>query len=118
VEKEWDTFKAERAAGIQDIQDLRQRVADEEERKKSERDSGDAEKDNATESAHDGDAERAASKDEDSTTNTARDTGVAAVENVKSPEDVNMEVDEDPGKDDSAKPEAVVRADDEEAVEY
>ena len=37
AEKEWEAFKAERAAGIEEISRLRQRVAEEQSRKKSER---------------------------------------------------------------------------------
>lgn len=35
AEKEWEAFRAERTAGVDEIQQLRQRVIDEEERKKS-----------------------------------------------------------------------------------
>ncbi|EKM53537.1 uncharacterized protein PHACADRAFT_259966 [Phanerochaete carnosa HHB-10118-sp] len=42
AEREWESFKTERTTGIEDISTLRQRVAEEEERKKSERkESGD-----------------------------------------------------------------------------
>lgn len=37
AEKEWETFKSERAAGVEEISRLRQRAAEEEERKKQER---------------------------------------------------------------------------------
>ncbi|KAI9063961.1 hypothetical protein FKP32DRAFT_1591996 [Trametes sanguinea] len=40
AEKEWEAFKAERTAGIEEINKLRQRVADEENRQKSERPAG------------------------------------------------------------------------------
>ncbi|KAI0363395.1 hypothetical protein BV20DRAFT_975747 [Pilatotrama ljubarskyi] len=41
AEKEWEAFKAERAAGIEEIKRLRQRVAEEENRRKVERPEGD-----------------------------------------------------------------------------
>lgn len=37
AEKEWEEFKAERTAGVEEIGHLRERVAEEEERKKTER---------------------------------------------------------------------------------
>lgn len=37
AEKQWETFKAERTTGVEDISQLRQRVAQEEDRKKGER---------------------------------------------------------------------------------
>jgi hypothetical protein len=49
--KEWETFKDERAAGVEEIKDLRQRVAEEQERRKAERESRgeiDADKEMAT----------------------------------------------------------------------
>ncbi|PSS05534.1 hypothetical protein PHLCEN_2v3736 [Hermanssonia centrifuga] len=48
AEKEWETFRAERTTSVEDISGLRQRVAEEEERKKSERsevNGGEAEQD-------------------------------------------------------------------------
>ncbi len=48
AEKEWETFRAERTTSVEDISRLRQRVAEEEERKKSERsevNGGEAEQD-------------------------------------------------------------------------
>ncbi|KAI0359371.1 hypothetical protein OH77DRAFT_1395535 [Trametes cingulata] len=41
AEKEWEVFKAERAAGVEEINRLRQRVAEEEKRKKTEKPEGD-----------------------------------------------------------------------------
>ncbi|KAI0764290.1 hypothetical protein BD413DRAFT_190870 [Trametes elegans] len=40
AEKEWEAFKAERAAGIEEINGLRKRVAEEEDRRKAERPEG------------------------------------------------------------------------------
>ncbi|CDO72680.1 hypothetical protein BN946_scf184985.g100 [Trametes cinnabarina] len=40
AEKEWEAFKAERAAGVEEINQLRQRVAEEENRHKTERSQG------------------------------------------------------------------------------
>lgn len=37
AEKEWDAFKTERTLGVEEISQLRQRVAEEQERKKAER---------------------------------------------------------------------------------
>jgi hypothetical protein len=37
AEKEWDAFKIERTLGVEEINQLRQRVAEEQERKKAER---------------------------------------------------------------------------------
>ncbi|TDL22971.1 hypothetical protein BD410DRAFT_787780 [Rickenella mellea] len=45
ADKEWEAFKVERQAGIEDISSLRQKVADEEERKRQEREAVQAAKD-------------------------------------------------------------------------
>lgn len=41
AEAEWEAFKTERAAGVEEINQLRQRVAEEESRKKTDRPEGD-----------------------------------------------------------------------------
>ncbi|EIN06644.1 hypothetical protein PUNSTDRAFT_121786 [Punctularia strigosozonata HHB-11173 SS5] len=118
VEKEWATFKQERATGIEEIRQLRQRVAEEEARRKEERASGDADKDEVHDEKPEGDAEKAPSKEEEMSATDVHPENSDSADKTKTPEDGTMDVDDEAGKDENAKPEAVVRADDEEAVEY
>lgn len=106
AEKEWDTFKEERAKGVEEIKDLRQRVAEEQERRKAERESRrDSEND-----------KEMAAADDSPTVEKSRD-GMDV-------DDVPVEAaTKDDGKDAVAEPDAkdesaAMRADDDDAVEY
>jgi hypothetical protein len=110
VDKEWSAFCTERSAGIEEIKQLRQRVVEADERRKS---------------------ERAAEKDAEPPVELADDGAIETKPGAREPEqDVEMQVDaEDVGKevkDDSEgtldpdrKDEPVpIQADDDDAVEY
>jgi hypothetical protein len=106
-EKEWEMFKDERAAGVEEIKGLRQRVAEEQERRKAERESrGEAEPDKEMAPVNDSPtAEK--SKDRMDVDDTPAETAAA----------------KDESKDATAEPDAkdepaAMLADDDDAVEY
>ncbi|KAI0666955.1 hypothetical protein C8Q78DRAFT_1055715 [Trametes maxima] len=89
TEKEWEDFKSERAAGVEDINKLRQRVAEEESRRKAERPQAD---DNAPKAASAGPEEDAKMVIE------SGDKPVPSIDPAQSPEtlsaEAKMEVDD------------------------
>jgi len=106
AEKEWETFKNERAAGVQEIKELRQRVAEEQERRKTERERrGELEADKEMAAVNDSPTvEKSKDRmdvDDVSAEAAAKDDGKDAVA-------------EPDGKDESS----VMHADDDDAVEY
>ncbi|KAJ8074423.1 hypothetical protein PM082_015324 [Marasmius tenuissimus] len=102
AEKEWESFREERTTGITEIQQLRQRVVDEETRKK----------------------QAAGGEDADMDTSESVDRGAAGDYKSHRPEGESMDVDDglekskEKGKEESAPPAAQMQADDDDAVEY
>ncbi|PPQ97712.1 hypothetical protein CVT26_001902 [Gymnopilus dilepis] len=120
AEKEWELFREERAAGIEEIKQLRQRVAEEEARRKSEKSQEDKEEQ---------DAEMTAQDEPPSATGDGEGGGGTKPES----KDVEMDVDEssapqtaDKDKDSEGdkkdkgekKEDSTMQGDDEDAVEY
>lgn len=107
AESEWDTFKTERSAGLEEILQFRQRAAEEEARKRTER-----------EAAKAADAEtKPPVEPEPVTEKNVKDEDMGVAEEKPKVEDTGMDIDDDARKED-VKTEAIVRADDDEAVEY
>ncbi|KAI0262184.1 hypothetical protein BC834DRAFT_925286 [Gloeopeniophorella convolvens] len=115
AEKEWDTFRSERDSGIKEIQELRQRVVEEEARKQAEREAAKSEEDAKPEPSPTAEQPRSSNPE-------------------PSPSEAKMDVDETPAEDrhgsvlkeDNPKPDdsdrkdepATMQADDDDAVEY
>ncbi|EGN91809.1 hypothetical protein SERLA73DRAFT_66806 [Serpula lacrymans var. lacrymans S7.3] len=104
TEKEWESFKEERTTGITEISQLRQRVAEEEARRKSEKDSGKQEEPDKDAMADDKSTEEKSTID-------------AAMEVDDGSDVVSKETKEtvEPERKDDIAP---TQADDEDAVEY
>ncbi|KAL0572457.1 hypothetical protein V5O48_009497 [Marasmius crinis-equi] len=102
AEKEWNLFREERTTGIAEIQQLRQRVVDEETRKKGSAGDEDAEMETSEPAVKKEEKSQGESMDvDDGPESSSKDTG--AKEKVK---------------EESAPPAAPMQADDDDAVEY
>ncbi|KAL0955520.1 hypothetical protein HGRIS_001758 [Hohenbuehelia grisea] len=120
AEKEWEAFKEERTAGISEIQQIRQRVAEELDRKKAEKEKDALE----TEATVEGAVENQDKSSNGEPKNAAAPTAVSAQE--ASSGDAEMDVDEARSQKDDSKAAdlvqkeepAVMPADDDDAVEY
>lgn len=103
AESEWSTFREERTAGIDEIKELRLRVADEDARRRKE-------KKDETEA----DEKTQVNKDEEMASEEPKPTELKAEERDSKAEEKTEEMEVDVG----TKEESGMRADDEDAVEY
>jgi hypothetical protein len=110
AESEWSTFREERTAGIDEIKQFRQRVAEEDARRKKEK-KEEVETDEKVQ----------VNKDEEMTSEESKPSDSKAEERDSTAEEKTEEREskaEDMEVDAGAKEELVMRADDEDAVEY
>ena len=110
AESEWSTFRGERTAGIDEIRQLRQRVAEEDARRKMEK-----------KEETDADEKSQVNKDEDMTSEESKPSDSKAEEHDSKTEEKTEEREskaEEMEVDVGAKEESGMRADDEDAVEY
>ncbi|THV07972.1 hypothetical protein K435DRAFT_901553 [Dendrothele bispora CBS 962.96] len=125
AEKEWDLFREERSAGIEEIRQLRQRVADEEARKKSNLNKGNEEE------GGDMDVEIDNNNNEDDTgreraTGASKENGDASTSKPAEPEADSMSMDKEgapaaasaPTSEKKESGPGAVQTDDDDAVEY
>jgi hypothetical protein len=110
AEKEWDAFRLEREAGIQEIAELRQKVAEEETRQKQERDAMDT--DDAPPAAKDS-TPAPAGKPEEASHSAAMDVDDSSSK-VSKPEPEKS----DPEPSDKKEDVEPIQPDDDDAVEY
>lgn len=112
AEKEWESFKNERAAGVEEISQLRQRVAEEQERKKAERLSRQETENNNDKEMVPKIEEAASVKPKD---DVQMDVDDAAADMKPKEEMVTKEV---PAEPETKEEPAAMQADDDDAVEY
>ncbi|KAF8622935.1 hypothetical protein AX15_006612 [Amanita polypyramis BW_CC] len=118
AEKEWHQFREERTAGIAEINDLRQKVADDEVRRKAEREAetNEMEADHPPLSAGTGEEENKDKPDAASTEPTA--TMFAAEMEVDSGSGARREENKETSEQERKEEPTPMQADDEDAVEY
>ncbi|GJE97344.1 pinin/SDK/memA domain-containing protein [Phanerochaete sordida] len=128
AEREWDAFKEERTAGLDEIAKLRQRVAEEEERKKTERkESGDGAEEQDVKMDDAGDKQPKEPTTSNSSETAATEASIPAQQNGASMEvdDEDASASKDEPKPDASKPKEssaallqAAAADEDDAVEY
>lgn len=116
AEKEWHQFREERTAGIAEINDLRQRVADEEARRKTERatDKDEMDADHPPASADTGDEDNKDKPDAGST----EPTGPSAVADMDVDSGAQREENKETSEHERKEEPTPMQPDDEDAVEY